>query len=120
MTTTHKLASAFFFAVVSGLSFAGPASAQVLPGSGTMPNDGWVVAGLYQACGGEPRCMAAAWATVEVTRCRQGIGNPGGCFGPNGEIMRALNNMRNDVIYGPSDSNDLVGRDGWLRRRLGF
>jgi hypothetical protein len=71
---------------------------------------------------------------VEVSRCRSGIGVPGGCFGPNGEIMRVINrmvpphlqpnnvlrNIQNDVTRGPGDTNDITGRNGWLRQRLGF
>lgn len=54
----------------------------------SLTRDGQMVAAIAQSCGGEPQCMAARWAAVEVSRCAGGIGQPGGCLGPNGEIMR--------------------------------
>jgi hypothetical protein len=92
-----------------------------LPGAGMLPRDGQIVADIYQSCGGEPRCMATSWAAVEVQRCRGGFGVPGGCFGPNGEIMRVVNrvllhnlrpnvilrNMENDVRNGPGPNNEI-------------
>ena len=104
-----------------------------LPGAGFLPQDGQIVAGIYQSCGGEPRCMAASWGAVEVQRCRNGFGVPGGCFGPNGEIMRVVNrvlpqnlhpdvilhNTMNDIQHGPGPNNDLVGCNGFLSRTFG-
>lgn len=92
-----------------------------LPGAGVLPQDGQIVAGIYQTCGGEPRCMAIAWGAVEVQRCRNGVGVPGGCFGPNGEIMRiidrnvpqnlrpdvVLHNMESDIRNGPGPNNEI-------------
>ncbi len=123
-----------FLAFVAAATLSGSAAAQSLPGAGLLPQDGQIVAGIYQACGGEPRCMLAAWGTEEATRCRQGFGVPGGCFGPNGEIMRVVNsflpqnlhpdvvlkNIESDIRNGPGPSNDLTGRKGWVRQRLGF
>jgi len=104
-----------------------------LPGAGLLPQDGQIVAGIYQTCGGEPRCMAAAWGAVEVQRCRNGVGVPGGCFGPNGEIMKVVNrflpqnlhpnvilrNIDHDLHQGAGSTNDAVGCDGWLAHRVG-
>jgi hypothetical protein len=104
-----------------------------LPGAGLLPQDGQIVAGIYQACGGEPRCMAASWGAVEVQRCRSGFGVPGGCFGPNGEIMRVVDralpqnfhpdviirNTANDIQHGPGAHNDLVGCDGFVSHVFG-
>jgi hypothetical protein len=56
----------------------------------------------------------------ELPKCVNGVGVPGGCFGPNGEIIKAVRNAVNDVTHGPGDHNDVVGRKGWLRQRLGF
>lgn len=126
--------------ICSGPLGPGPCAAvhrwlnQHFPGAGILPRDGFIVADIARNCGGEPRCMATAWLSVETDRCRNGIGVPGGCFGPNGEIMRAVNrvvpqhlqpnviarNIDNDLRNGPGDNNDLVGRNGWLRKRLGF
>lgn len=105
-----------------------------LPGAGMLPQDGQIVASIYQRCGGEPRCMAASWGAVEIQRCRNGFGVPGGCFGPNGEIMKVVNrflpqhlqpnviigNIASDVTNGPGRNNDVVGCDGWLANRLGI
>ena len=41
-------------------------------------------------------------------------------FGANGVVIHAANTAWNDVTRGPSNTNDVVGRDGWLRQRLGF
>jgi hypothetical protein len=56
----------------------------------------------------------------ELPKCVHGVGVPGGCFGPNGEILKFGRNAVHDVTQGPGDHNDLVGRHGWLRQRLGF
>lgn len=107
---------------------------QNFPGAGVLPRDGLIVAEIARSCGGEPSCMATAWGSVEIGRCRNGFGVEGGCFGPNGEIMRLINrvvpqhlqpnvimnNIQNDIQNGPGDNNDVVGKNGWLRKRLGF
>jgi hypothetical protein len=86
-----------------------------------LPRDGQIVAAIGRSCGGNPYCMAAAWASVEVERCRDGIGTPGGCFGPNGEIMRIINrilpehlhpdvigkNIDHDLQYGMGKNNEI-------------
>lgn len=109
----------------------GPAGPMGVP-TGIVPRDGQIVAQIAQGCNGEPTCMAAAWGSVEVQRCAQGIGVPGGCFGPNGEIMKVLNrvlphnwqpttiinNARNDITNGPGENNDLVGKNGWVCQTL--
>jgi hypothetical protein len=119
------------FLMMSGTS---PVHAQQLPGYGMLPQDGQIVGVIAQQCGGNPYCIAGAWATVEVQRCRNGIFVSGGCFGPNGEIMKVanrflphnlqpqviINNARHDIQHGPGNTNDVTGRDGWLRQRLGF
>jgi hypothetical protein len=97
-----------------------------------IPQDGQLVAEIAQDCRGEPRCMAAAWGSIEVQRCANGVGVPGGCFGPNGEIMKVINrfvpqnlqpnvilrNMDNDLRNGPGRNNDIVGKDGWVCKTL--
>lgn len=109
----------------------GPMGPMGIP-TGIVPQDGQIVAQIAQGCGGEPTCMAAAWGTIEVHRCAQGIGVPGGCFGPNGEIMKVINrvlprnfqpnvivgNIQNDLRNGPGENNDLVGKNGWVCRTL--
>jgi hypothetical protein len=104
-----------------------------LPGAGLLPQDGQIVAAIAQRCGGNPVCMGSAWGAVEVQRCRNGVGVPGGCFGPNGEIFRVLNNVlpenlqpstiihnaTNDLTYGPGRNNDLVGCNGFVPRLFG-
>lgn len=104
-----------------------------LPGAGMLPQDGQIVAMIGQRCGGQPVCMAGAWGAVEIQRCRNGMFVPGGCFGPNGEIMRVLNrtlprnlqpqtiitNVQSDLQNGPGRNNDLVGCNGALPRLFG-
>ena len=111
----------------------GQASQSTLPGAGMLPRDGYIVMTIAENCRGEPRCMAMSWGAVEVQRCRGGFGQPGGCFGPNGEILRAMNrilpqhlrtdvlvrNVQNDIQNGPGSTNDVVGCEGWLASRLG-
>src|SRR5215471_251134 len=41
-------------------------------------------------------------------------------FGPHGEVIKAANTAWHDLTKGPGDHNDIVGRHGWLRSRLGF
>lgn len=104
-----------------------------LPGAGMLPQDGQIVAMIGQRCGGQPVCMAGAWGSVEIQRCRNGFGVSGGCFGPNGEIMKVLNrvlpqnlqpnviarNVQNDIQNGPGRNNDLVGCNGAVNRFFG-
>jgi hypothetical protein len=56
----------------------------------------------------------------ELPKCVYGVGVPGGCVGPNGEIIKFGRNALHDLTQGPGDHNDLFGREGWLRRGLGF
>jgi hypothetical protein len=105
-----------------------------LPGAGMLPKDGYIVLTIAQNCSGNPQCMAISWSAVEIQRCRGGIGQPGGCLGPNGEILKAMNrvlpqhlrtdvlihNLQNDLQHGPSAKNDAVGCDGWLAHRIGW
>jgi hypothetical protein len=74
------------------------------------------------AKGGDEKVIAACITTklteAEIKKC---LGmDPGECFGPNNEIRKAVNTAVNDVTKGPGENNDLVGRKGWLRQRLGF
>lgn len=41
-------------------------------------------------------------------------------IGPNNELRKALSNAKKDLIKGPGPNNDLVGKEGWIRKRLGF
>ena len=42
------------------------------------------------------------------------------CLGPDNEIIKFQRNMSHDLSQGPGEHNDLVGRKGWVRQRLGF
>jgi hypothetical protein len=104
-----------------------------LPGAGMLPQDGQIAAMIGQRCNMQPVCMAGAWGAVEIQRCRNGMFVPGGCFGPNGEIMRVLNrvmpqnlqpqviigNVQSDLTNGPGRNNDLVGCNGAVPRFFG-
>lgn len=63
-------------------------------------------------------CITAKLTEKEIKKCLSL--DPGECFGPNNEIRKAVSNAINDVTKGPGENNDLVGRKGWLRQRLGF
>lgn len=40
--------------------------------------------------------------------------------GINTEVLKAISNASSDLTKGPGPNNDLVGREGWLRSRIGF
>ncbi len=65
-------------------------------------------------------CAVTGWTISELNKCQNGIGNDGGCFGPGNTIRRTIENGSNDIFYGPGDNNDLVGKDGFLRKTFGF
>jgi len=75
---------------------------------------------IGQRCGGQPACVAGAWGAVEIERCQNGIFVPGGCFGPNDEIVMLQNlqpqvivgNMQSNLSNGPGRNNDRIGRNG--------
>lgn len=89
--------------------------------SGLVPRDGAIVAQIVSECGGDPACIAARWGTVELQRCSRGIGVSGGCFGPNGEIMKRVDqilpqplhpdviikNAAHDLAHGPGKNNEV-------------
>jgi hypothetical protein len=37
-----------------------------------------------------------------------------------GEVSHAVRNSVQDLTHGPGPNNDIVGRSGWVRSRLGF
>lgn len=55
-----------------------------------VPQDGVLMGQIGAQCGPDPACWAAAWAPIELERCQNGIGVPGGCFGPNGLGVQIL------------------------------
>lgn len=89
--------------------------------SGLVPQDGALVAQIVANCGGEPICVASQWGSVELQRCSRGVGVSGGCFGPNGEIMRAIDgvlpqhlhpdviarNVEHDLKHGFGKNNEI-------------
>ena len=113
--------------------FGLPPGMNGLPGAGMLPQDAQIVAMIAQRCGGQPLCMAGAWGAVEIQRCRSGMFVPGGCFGPNGEVMQVLNrvmpqnlqpqtiirNAQSDLRNGPGRNNDAVGCNGAVPRFFG-
>ena len=70
----------------------------------------------YAAAG----CAASRWTADELAKCPNGIGTRGGCYGPSSTIRRHVENGLNDLRHGAGDRNDLVGKDGWVRRTFGF
>jgi hypothetical protein len=99
---------------------------------GGLPNDGQIVMAIARECRGQVPCIVGAWGAVEIQRCRAGVGTPGGCFGPNGEIMRVVNrvlpqhlqpnvilrNVDSDLRTGPGRNNEVVGCNGFVNRKL--
>jgi hypothetical protein len=104
-------------------SFTVPTPGPYLPGLGQLAEDEAIIETIVSACVGQPGCIAIAWASTEVDKCRHGIGVPGGCFGPNGEVMKGvrstinqlppnlhpdviLRNIRSDLTRGPGHNNE--------------
>lgn len=74
-------------------------------------NEEWRIAAECAAnSGGEPltfgTCTAGQLTVRELTKCFSS--NLTDCFGPSNTLVVALNNAYNDLVYGPSDSNDAV------------
>lgn len=111
-------------------SFGAPMGQSPSLGMGIIPNDGVMAAQIAQQCGANPVCIAGRWAAIEASRCTNGIGVAGGCFGPNGEIDRRLphnfrpstiiQNGRSDLEQGPGPGNELRRAGEWLGDRTGI
>jgi len=103
---------------------SGPATAPMadapFPGAGLLPRDGQITMQIAEQSGGQSSRMATAWMSVEISRCRNGVFEAGGCFGPNGEIVKAIRVIHKDLTEGPGDNNELFGKDGWVRRTFGW
>ena len=72
-----------------------------------VPRDGQIMGQIVQQCGPNPVCVAGAWGSVEVSRCANGIGVSGGCFGPNSEVAKAGNEIKKFLTEGPGPNNEL-------------
>jgi hypothetical protein len=66
-----------------------------LPGYGSLPIDETILETIVDGCRGQPGCIALAWGSVAVGRCRNGIGVPDGCVEPNGEGMKGVRSAIN-------------------------
>jgi uncharacterized membrane protein len=72
--------------------------------------------------GGQPYafagCVGGQLTMNELQKCMtDGIGG-GGCFGNNNTAVKFVRNAFKDVTEGPGPSNDLLGRDGFIGRKL--
>lgn len=81
-------------------------------GSGLNP-EFRIAAECAVSTGGEPisfaSCTAGRLTARELTKCMSGtIGQEGGCFGPNNDLVKAFKNQINDLLNGPGAGNDLV------------
>ena len=74
-------------------------------------------AGAPQAVGA---CIAGRLTAEEIQKCNNGIGSPGGCFGPSNTLRQAVENALSDLTKGPGDHNDLTGREGYTCKHLGL
>jgi len=44
----------------------------------------------------------------------------GSATGPNNEVVKDISNAHKAIMNGPGPNNDLVGKEGWIRKSLGF
>jgi hypothetical protein len=68
--------------------------------------------------GGEPRafaiCTAGRLTARELKKCWSGgIGTPKGCFGPNNELRRAANVMRDSICDVTGTNSEICNTYGW-------
>lgn len=81
--------------------------------SGLKMNPEWRIAAECAAeSGGVPiafaGCAAGRLTIRELQKCLSGqIGGEGGCFGPNNEIVKAVNTVANDLTHGLGENNDI-------------
>lgn len=54
---------------------------------------------------------------VMLANCINGTTPPTGIIGGNNSEIRSITG---DLLHGPGANNDIVGRNGWLRKRLGL
>ncbi|WP_027535414.1 hypothetical protein [Bradyrhizobium sp. WSM3983] len=40
--------------------------------------------------------------------------------GPSNDLRKAGETIAHDVVHGPGPNNDITGKNGWMRKRLGF
>jgi len=101
---------------------AAPASAPGAQFGGLNP-EAQTVARCAAGTGGNPLgtlgCAATQLTQSELDKCRNGIGTPGGCFGPGNTIRQFVENGVRDLTQGPGSGNDLFGSDGWMQRTFG-
>ena len=88
--------------------------------TGIVPEDGQRIAACLQATGGNVAACGVAEVGNEFSKCANGVGVPGGGFGPNGEIMKRLPNIASDIRNGTGPTNDVFGNKGWMQKTLGF
>ena len=81
--------------------------------SGLQMNPEWRIAAECAAeSGGVPvafaGCTAGRLTIRELQKCLSGqIGGDGGCFGPNNEVVKAVNTVANDLTHGLGENNDI-------------
>jgi len=85
--------------------------------------EGQIIARCAIGSGGDPYstagCAATQLTTRELGRCANGIGTPGGCFGPSNTVRQFVENGVRDLTQGPGQNNDLFGSNGFVARTLG-
>jgi hypothetical protein len=64
-------------------------------------------------------CTAGRLTQAELDKCKKGIGTAGGCFGPNNDVRKFVENGIKDLSQGPGDNNDLFGKNGAAAKILG-
>lgn len=81
-----------------------------------------VFANCAISSGGQPYAFAGCVGTQmtmnELQKClTDGIGGSG-CFGDNNTAVKFVSNAWKDVTEGPGPNNDLLGRDGFIGRKI--
>jgi hypothetical protein len=74
--------------------------------------DGQRIASCLSATRGNYLACGVAEGANELSKCANGIGVPGGCLGPNGEIRKFFDNALKDGTQGPGPCNFFVNPFG--------
>jgi len=101
----------------SGGNIVGCGTNEVL--KNILPPDGQRIAGCLVSTGGNVAACGVNEAINELQKCQNGIGKPGGCFGPNGEGMKFVRNNIAGPI-GDVASGHLGGSSESVWRKAGL
>lgn len=71
-----------------------------------------IILSCAASTGGQPiafaGCAGGRLTAREITKCLEnGVGGDSGCFGPNNDIIKTVNNVNNDLQHGLGPNNDI-------------